>query len=144
MELIRTVDGIELPAQGEWAILPHRTGSRAARTECRVAGSLSVGVRAEDVRLLLSIDTMENTTLIDACVARADDLGNWLFAGTASRDGVRRTVDVPVAYHGVFRRNGHTSVWLTVDARGAAIGRTVLRQLVVDVSATWPAALRAA
>ena len=144
MELIRTVDGMELPAEGDWTILPHRSGSRAARTECRVAGSLAVGARLEDLRLCLSIDTIEDTLTIDTQLQHTDGCGNWLFTGTATRDGVQRAVELPVTYHGVFRRNGHTSVWLTIDVRGAAIGRTLLRQLVVDVSATWPAVLRAA
>lgn len=144
MELIRTVDGMELPAEGDWTILPHRSGSRAARTECRVAGSLAVGAHLEDLRLCLSIDTIEDTLTIDTQLQHTDGCGNWLFTGTATRDGVQRVVELPVTYHGVFRRNGHTSVWLTIDVRGAAIGRTLLRQLVVDVSATWPAVLRAA
>ena len=144
MELIRTIEGIELPAQGDWAILPHRTGSRVARTECCVAGSLSVGGRPEDIRLRLSIDTMEDTSTIDARLERADCFGHWRFTGTARRDGVHRTVDLAVTYHGVFRRNGHSSVWLTVEMPGSAIGRSRIRQLVVDVSAMWPAVLRAA
>ncbi|MET0324166.1 MAG: hypothetical protein ABW122_00060 [Ilumatobacteraceae bacterium] len=134
-------ESVELPAEGRWTIPPHRTGNLASRTDGRVAGELTVGARQTALRLC--VDNVAGTTTIDSRLESADDAGHWTFHGTASRDGLEVPVEMAVTYHGVFRRNGRTSAWLSVELPAAGLHRHH-DAVVVEIGARGPDPLSAA
>ena len=138
---VRVVESVELPAVGRWTIPPHRTGNLASRTDGRVAGVFTVG--ASQTALRLCVDNVFGTTTIDSRLESADDAGHWTFRGTASLDGSEVPVELAVTYHGLFRRNGGTSAWLTIELPTPRLNRHH-DALVVEIGARGPDPLSAA
>ena len=138
---VRTAARLELPAEGRWTIPPHRTGNLASRTDGRVAGEFIVG--ATQTALRLCVDNVAGTTTIDSRLESADDAGHWTFRGTALHDGSEVPVELAVTYHGVFRRNGRTSAWLTVELPTPRFHRHH-DAVVVEIGARGPDPLTAA
>ena len=138
---VGAVESVQMPAEGRWSIPPHRTGNLASRTDGRVAGELTVGARQTALRLC--VDNAAGTTTIDSCLESADDAGHWTFRGTASHDGSEVPVELTVTYNGLFRRNGRTSAWLTVELPTPRLHRHHAA-VVVEIAARGPDPLSAA
>jgi hypothetical protein len=137
----RAAASVELPVEGRWMIPPHRTGNLASRTDSRVAGEFTVG--ASQTALWLCVDDVAGTTTINSRLESADDAGHWTFRGTASHDGSEVPVELAVTYHGVFRRNGRTSAWLTVELPPPRLHRHHAA-VIVEIGARGPDPLSAA
>ena len=144
---IRTIDGVETPAPGRWTIPNQHFAAPSAQGEAGVVrGLLVVGDELADTWLSLTTVAPDATTIIESRLVTADDAGHWRFVGTARADGAERPVTVEARYHGVFRRNGRTSTWLTIDV--TPDGRPWARRkqphiLEVNVNADAPPALSA-
>jgi hypothetical protein len=146
--LIRRVDGVELPASEWWAIaagqpVSLRTTGLRRRT---MSGTVSGGVTIADdpcdstIDLHLSTRGGAGTDLaIHAALVSADADGVWRFAGS-----VAGTVTVPIVvdirYRGVFRRAGRATAWLTVHAGLPRLDGRPRLVLDADVNAELPPA----
>ena len=141
---IRTNDGVETPAPGPWTIPNQRFAAPSDAGDHVVRGLLVVGDEVADTWLSLTIVAPDATTIIKSRLVAANDTGHWRFVGTARAEGAERAVTIEARYHGVFRRNGRTSTWLTIDV--APDGRTWFgrrhRQILkVDLNADAPPAI---
>ncbi len=141
---IRTIDGVETPAPGPWTIPNQRFAAPSEAGDHVVRGLLVVGDEVADTWLSLTIVAPDATTIIKSRLVAANDVGHWRFVGTACADGAERAVTVEARYHGVFRRNGRTSTWLTIDVAPDSrtwFGRRQRHILKVDLNADVPPAI---
>jgi hypothetical protein len=149
-DLIRRVDGVELPAPGWWSIAgPQPAGLRTVGFRRRTfAGIVSGGLTLADDPLDSTIDLLvspsaatgpDSDLAIHATLASAHWDGTWRFRGSVE-SVVTAPIDVDVRYHGVFRRGGRATAWLRVRAGlPGGNGRPRLA-LDADVNADGPAA----
>jgi hypothetical protein len=146
--LIRTIDDVELPTPGWWAIAARqpislRTTGLRRRT---MSGTISGGVMFADdptdstLELLIcpsGADSPEHDLAVHATLTSAGADGTWRFTGSV--DG---TVTVPIAvdvtYHGVYKRADRATAWLTVQAALPGMGGRPRLVLAGDVNADHP------
>lgn len=145
--LIRRVDGVELPAAGWWVIAARQpvslrtVGLRRRTMSATVSGGVTIGDDPRDSTLDLlvspwSADSPDDLA-IHATLAQADADGGWRFTGS-----VAATVTVPIVvdvrYRGVFRRADRATAWLTVRAGLPALGNRPRLVLDADLNAEAP------
>lgn len=128
-DLIRLLDGIELPTPGNWRIAAgqpvtlQRGGWRRRPAHTDAAGALVVADEPRQSTLGMRVTSPSGhpDLTISAQLAAASSHGSWRFAGS-----VRGTVELPitldVTYHGVYRHGEEATAWLTVRADLPAIG----------------------
>ena len=153
-DLIRTIDGAEVPAAGRWHVgsgQPVRLTTRGVRhrsTNGRiVTGTLDVtdGIVGSSLQISVTTDAAGGSS--DAGVPTRDPppgalrftltvteitpSGRWRAVGTSTSEAGFAPVTVDIEYRGVYRHARHTSLWLTVDAGlDRAADRSRLRRLV--------------
>ena len=146
--LIRTIDAIETPAPGRWALGPAPSigvgaaGQRAGRRARDITGHLVVHERPGIVRLDLELHAELSATdtvpvHLSAMVVDASAGGRWTFAGHITVDSVTSPVQFDADYHGVFRRLDGGWTWLTFTAVVPGPDRHGLR-LLADVAFAAP------
>jgi hypothetical protein len=146
-DLIRHIDGIELPTAGWWRIAPQRISLRTIGLRRRtLSGTASGGVtlaadpRDSTLDLLVSPrdgGSPESDLAIHATLTSAGADGVWRFSGSVDAT-VTAPIAVDVRYRGVYRRAERATAWLTVRAGlpgGAGRPRLVLEG---DVNADFP------
>jgi hypothetical protein len=146
-ELIRNIDGIELPATGWWDIVPQRISLRTVGLRRRtMSGTASGGVtlaadpRDSTLDLLVSPGdggSPDSDLAIHAALTSAGADGVWRFSGSVDA-AVAAPIAVDVRYHGVYRRAERAIAWLAVRAAlpgGAGRPRLVLEG---DLNADFP------
>ncbi len=148
--LIRTIDAIETPAPGRWALGPApsvgvaRAGHRAGRPARDITGHLVVHERPGIVRLDLELRAEGRSAAavpvhLSAMVVDAAATGRWTFAGHVTVDGVTSPVRFDAHYHGVFRHLDGGWTWLTFAADVPGPARQQLR-LLADLAFAAPVA----
>ena len=138
-DLIRTLEGTEVPAPGRWQVgagQPVRLtfgGLRRRTTEGRiVAGTLDVtdGIVGSALEITVAVDDGDRradagvptrdppgTLTFTLAVTGFSASGSWRAVGatTGGEEAASSPVDVEIEYRGVYRHARHTSLWLTVD-----------------------------
>jgi hypothetical protein len=148
--LIRRVDGVELPAAGWWAIAARQpvslrtVGLRRRTMSATVSGGVTIGDDPGDSTLDLLVspwaaESPDDDLAIHAVLAQADANGAWRFSGS-----VAATVTVPIVvdvrYRGVYRRADRATAWLTVRAGLPGLGNRPRLVLDADLNADAPPA----
>ena len=122
LELIRTSGGVELPSTGEWQIHAASfvgvTVDRKHTLRPTVHGArLEIGDSADDpIRLALRTDCSRARVLDLTGTPGADDgygFVRWTLAGTIEDELYTRPLAGSLRYHGVYRRGGSASAWLS-------------------------------
>lgn len=142
-DLIRLLDGIELPTAGSWRIAAgqpvtlQQGGWRRRLVHTNAAGALVVTDEPRQSALALRVTSPSGShpdLTIGAQLAAATSGGSWRFAGS-----VRGTVELPitldVTYHGVYRHGEEATAWLTVRADLPAVGRQPAAVLTGELNA---------
>jgi hypothetical protein len=148
--LIRRVDGIELPAAGWWPIAARQPvslrtiGLRRRTLSGTAAGGVTIGEDPRDSTLDLVVSPHDGSgsqgdLAIHAALAGASADGVWRFTGSVAA-AVTVPIVVDVRYHGVYRRADRATAWLTVRAGLPGIGNRPRLVLDGDLNADAPAA----
>jgi hypothetical protein len=133
IDLIRMIDGIEVPALGRWTIAsgysiirrdPGGWGRRR-RSDRITGGLLVIGVDLPTCRLELAGGAVDDNGAtgswqIDGELVEADRYGVWRFTGSCQQDTGIGAADIVARYHGVYRHGGRATAWLGL---AATIGR---------------------
>jgi hypothetical protein len=133
-DMLRHVDGVELPAAGTWAVPPHHATislfvpRRLRRPEPRLGratyASLVFSDEPEDVAVDVVLrstalaavrgDTERDDQELRVTAWSAGGAQPWTLAGTALADGSVRAVRATLGYHGVWRRGDRPYGWFVV------------------------------
>ena len=136
-QLIRTLDGAEVPVAGQWVVGAGQSVRLTARgvrrrsidgrvlggvldvTDDLVGSTLALSVSLDDDTAgsdpgLPTRDPPEPIELVLAVTAFGAS-GRWWAVGASSSASGSEPVTVEIDYHGVFRHAGHTALWLSLD-----------------------------
>ncbi len=125
--LIQHIDGVELPANGDWTLAPGpldvASGSRWRRLAHRtdVADGVlrvRVGPSTSLVTLELSLSGVAHPhpTTLTATVEDVGSRGRWLLCGELTSGSSARAFTGAAQYHGVYREGAVPSARLTISA----------------------------
>lgn len=146
-ELIRQIDGIELPAAGWWPIAPQRmslrtVGLRRRTMSATVSGGVTLGDDPDDSMLDLLVSpgdggSPDSDLAIHAALTSASRDGVWHFSGSVEA-AATAPIAVDVRYHGVYRRGERATAWLAVRATLPGGGSRPRLVLEGDLNADFP------
>jgi hypothetical protein len=147
-DLIRRIDGVELPTPGRWSIAADQPvslrtlGWRRRKHAGTVSGGVTIAEDPNDSTLELLIRPdgaagAEHDVAVHATMTSANPDGSWRFTGSVAGAAVV-PVAVDVTYHGVYKRAQRAVAWLTVEAALPGVGGRPRLVLAGDVNADHP------